>query len=380
MGAETDLVVFSDDWGRHPSSCQHLVRCLRSRYRVSWVNTIGTRRPTLDWYTLQRGFHKLVSWSGSSGPIASTEENPRVLNPLMWPSFASAFARGVNRRLLSRALRGPLDGPSRKIAVTTLPIVADLVGVLPVSRWVYYCVDDLSEWPGLDKTSLERMERALVEKVDEIVVVSERLKERMAGFGRSTFLLTHGVDLDHWRSPVPDVSPIDHAKSPRVVFWGVVDLRLNVSWIEALASRMSAGEILLIGPRNNPDPRLAEIPRVRLLDPVPYETLPGVARAASVLVMPYADLAATRAMQPLKLKEYLATGKPVVVSDLPAVGEWRDACDIVDSPDSFAAMVLARLAGQVPVGQQVARERLTRESWREKAVLFEKQLLGTQKK
>ena len=66
---------------------------------------------------------------------------------------------------------------------------------------------------------------------------------------------------------------------------------------------------------------------MRALPPVPYEELPSLAARATVLVMPYADLPVTRAMQPLKLKEYLATGKPVVVRALPATGPWADCLD-----------------------------------------------------
>ena len=71
-------------------------------------------------------------------------------------------------------------------------------------------------------------------------------------------------------------------------------------------------------PKADPEPGLIQTPRVVYVPPLPYEALPGLAREASVLVMPYADLPVTWAMQPLKLKEYLATGKPAVVRDLPA--------------------------------------------------------------
>jgi len=49
------VLVFADDWGRHPSSCQHLVGHLLDRYQVLWINTIGTRQPRLDFATLTRG-------------------------------------------------------------------------------------------------------------------------------------------------------------------------------------------------------------------------------------------------------------------------------------------------------------------------------------
>ena len=56
------LVVFADDWGRHPSSCQHLVRHLLPTRQVVWVNTIGTRPPRLDWGTAKRAAGKLWGW------------------------------------------------------------------------------------------------------------------------------------------------------------------------------------------------------------------------------------------------------------------------------------------------------------------------------
>ena len=82
-----------------------------------------------------------------------------------------------------------------------------------------------------------------------------------------------------------------------------------------------------------------------------------------VLVMPYADLPVTRAMQPLKLKEYLATGKPTVVRDLPATRGWGDCLDLAGSPEEFAHLVRLRLATGLPAEQRAARTRLAGESW-----------------
>jgi hypothetical protein len=72
-------------------------------------------------------------------------------------------------------------------------------------------------------------------------------------------------------------------------------------------------------------------------------------------------------MQPLKLKEYLATGRPTVVRALPATEPWADACDLCPDAEAFAAMVLGRLDGRLPAGQSEARRRLDAESWDGKA-------------
>jgi glycosyltransferase involved in cell wall biosynthesis len=378
MPEPAPLVVFSDDWGRHPSSCQHLVRHLLPHRRVTWVNTIGTRPPRLDRATFSRGFEKVCSWARRS-PSSASGSGLRVVDPFTWPSFRSRFARELNRRLLARAAgRGGATGPE-PVVVTTLPLLADLVGRVRARRWVYYCVDDYSVWPGLDGRTLRAMEAELVPKVDIAVAASEALRTHLAKLGKPARVLTHGVDLDIWRAPGTAAIPaslhrLERIPGPLVVFWGVIDRRPDVAMVRALARTMTAGTILLVGPRDHPDPELLGLPRVRTLASVPFADLPTLAARAAVLIAPYADLPVTRAMQPLKLKEYLATGKPAVVRKLPATEPWADCADVVETPGAFAAAVLERLRTGLPEGQRRARQRLEGESWAAKAKQFERWL------
>ncbi|MCI0641950.1 MAG: hypothetical protein L0Y72_30475 [Gemmataceae bacterium] len=386
--AETDrptLLVFADDWGRHPSSCQHLVRRLLDRYQVYWVNTIGMRAPRLDVATIQRGIEKLRHWvrrpvvqprpaEEAHGRQPADADAPRVLNPRMWPRFTSRWERKLNRELLTRQLNPLLRSlPTPPVAVTTLPIVADLMDRMPVKHWVYYCVDDFGQWPGLDQEVLQRMEEVVIRRAHRLIAVSETLQERIARRGRSADLLTHGVDIDFWSSvnPRSTIHQLENLERPLIVFWGVVDRRMDLAFVQCLAERLTRGTIVLAGPEADPDPRLLALPRVARLAPLPYEQLPTLGREAAVLIMPYADLPVTRAIQPLKLKEYLATGRPTVVRNLPATSAWGDCADVTDSPAEFAAAVCQRLETGLPDSQSQARARLSRESWDEKATLFE---------
>ncbi|MDB5311384.1 MAG: tuaH 1 [Gemmataceae bacterium] len=385
------LIVFADDWGRHPSSCQHLVSHLLPRRPVVWVNTIGTRPPRLNWSTVARGIEKLKQWARTKPEPSSPPRvgagrgegvSPHILNPAMWPSFRSRVGRGLNRRLLTRVLRPVAEAmPRPPVVVATIPLVADLVGAVPAARWVYYCVDDFGVWPGLDGRTIRGMEAELVAKVDTVVAVSQTLQAHVAKLGKPSHLLTHGVDLDHFRSPVePDapawVGGLSEFATPLVVFWGVIDRRTDLAFVRRLGEAMTEGTILLVGPQDDPDPELFRFPRVRTLPPIPYADLPVLAARAAVLVMPYADLPVTRAMQPLKLKEYLATGKPVVVRKLPATELWADCLDAADTPDGFASTVLDRLRTGVPDAQRAARARLDAEGWAAKAEEFERWIDG----
>lgn len=393
------LLVFADDWGRHPSSCQHLVRQLMSRIPVTWVNTIGTRTPRLDLATLRRVREKLVQWSRRpdasdhirlpSAP-ASVDE-PTVLNPRMWPWFTQPRDRALNRWLLQRQL-GPVirQMPQPVVALTTLPITADLSGCLPVDRWVYYCVDDFSAWPGLDGGTLREMDRRMIAAADQLLAVSEPLQQKIAAEGRTATLLTHGVDINFWKQPpgsdagAPVPAPADQTPDrllcglpePLVVFWGVIDRRMDSGMIRELSNDLQQGTILLVGPQQDPDPRIAACPKVRLVPAQPMRQLPSIARRAAVLIMPYADLPVTRAMQPLKLKEYLATGKPVVASRLPAVRPWSDCMDVAESPRQFSEIVRNRIRIGADNAQIAARERLVGESWCARAETLEQILSG----
>ena len=372
------VLVFSDDWGRHPSSCQHLVRRLAPKHQVVWVNTIGMRRPALDWATLSRGLGKIAQWFGPKKELETKDANPRVLNPRMWPWFSGRVGRKLNRFLLTRQLAPvlrSLDSPV--VAITTVPIVADLADMLAVDRWVYYCVDDFSKWPGLDQGVIDRMEEQLVRRADVLIAVSENLQERLAQWGRTSTLLTHGVDLEHWkpasRGPAASLAEFER---PLVLFWGLIDWRMDLDFLRRLATDMHGGTIVLVGPRSDPRPSMGSIPRVIHIPGVSYDELPRLAEQAAVLVMPYRDGPGTRELQPLKLKEYLATGKPVVVRDLPANRVWADASDLASTPEEFSRLVLQRLAEGLPESQRSARQRLAEETWDDKTRQFEQLVMS----
>jgi len=370
-------LVFADDWGRHPSSAQHLIRALLPEQPVTWVNTIGTRPPRLDWGTAKRVGGKLKGWFSAKSPTPDgsrlASDSPAIVAPKMWPSFRSRFGRSLNRKLVLKSLRPIVEAmPEKPVVITTLPLVADLVGELPAAKWVYYCVDDFGHWPGYDGATMSAMERDLVPKIDTAIAVGETLVNKITSMGKPAHLLTHGVDLPFWQAPKTPDDPPEFAgiERPIALFWGVIDRRMDTAFVEHLARSMAKGSIVFVGPQEAPNPTLFKLPRLVFRPAVRIERLPALAAAASVLIMPYIDAPVTRAMQPLKLKEYLATGRPCVVRDLGATRLWADALDLAATPGEFAAAVLVCLAGETPLSQMEARKRLASESWAAKARQF----------
>ena len=347
-----------------------------------WVNTIGTRAPRVDLATVRRVVQKLGDWFRARKSAAPLPPGLTILNPRMWPWFRTNLDRRINRVLLQRQLEPVLHAcRTPVVVVTTIPIVADLIGRLPVLRWVYYCVDDFSKWPGLDQEPLDRMERQLVARADVLIAVSETLQRAAGGHGpgiapadprRRSGALGTG-------RPSAAAQTWSRCAAPLIVFWGMIDRRLDTSFLRRLSDDLSEGTILLVGPEQDPDPALRELSRVVRLPAMSYDQLPALARQAAVLIMPYADLPVTRAMQPLKLKEYLATDRPVVVADLPATRPWSEAMDVATTPEEFSRAVLLRLQTGLPPSQRAARSALVSESWTAKSELFEDWILGPER-
>jgi glycosyltransferase involved in cell wall biosynthesis len=220
------------------------------------------------------------------------------------------------------------------------------------------------------------MEQQFVQRADRIVTAGENLQTRIAAMGRDSQIVSHGIDLAMWAGKGGTPTLLADLPRPLVLYWGLVDRRLDVDALAALDRRMTRGTIAIVGPQQDPDPRLAQMKHVKLLGPAAYADLPALAREAAVLAMPYADLPVTRAMQPLKLKEYLATDRPVVVTRLPAVVGWEDCLDVVDGAEQFASQVLARLDAPLPHAQAAARARIANEGWGAKATRFAEILFG----
>ncbi len=372
------LLVFADDWGRHPSSCQHLVRHMLPHRRVLWVNTIGTRRPRLSLHDFRRGFEKLRQWSRATPPQADIDSRPGepiVINPIMWPDFASLLARAINTPLLARAVSNAITDHLGEppVVLTTVPLMAPLVGRFPARGWIYYCVDDWSTWPGLDHDTLAAMETDLLGSVDAVAAVSEPLVDRIAATGRNPKLITHGVDTAAWSTPDPDfaadpiLAQLQNIPGKLAVFWGLIDNKIDTAALHNLAQNWK-GTIALIGPEGDEAASVLRIPGVKHLGPAAHGVLPHVADLADVLIMPYvSDHPALIASQPLKLMEYLATDRPVVCLDLPAARRWSDCCDVVSAED-FAQRVIERASRAAPPGQIIARQRrLPAESWQAKS-------------
>lgn len=169
------FIVFGDDWGAHPSSVQHIFRRVARKHRTLWVNTVGLRPPRLDRRDAERVVRKVRSMlaparaSSASAESSNESLDLHVIAPPMVPWMRPAPLRALNRLSVRRAVEAKARslGLRRPVVLTTVPNGVDGAGLAGSRALVYYCVDDFTNWPGVDATAAASLERELLDRAED---------------------------------------------------------------------------------------------------------------------------------------------------------------------------------------------------------------------
>ena len=166
-----------------------------------------------------------------------------------------------------------------------------------------------------------------------------------------------------WTAPGPPPREILDLPRPWLTYTGTVNDRVDVPGLLRVASELP-GSVLLVGPTPDPGVRasLERHPSVHLLGVRDQATLASIVHASDACLLPHVESQLTRAMSPLKLFEYLASGRPVVASRLPPIQAVAEDIQIVEDGDYVGAVQRALRRG--PLDEPARLAMLGRHSWR----------------
>ncbi len=364
-----DMIVFAEDWGGHPSSSQHLIRNISETWRILWVNSIGLRRPRLNARDMRRLTRKLSAAIRPSKPETDAPTNNvapanmTVVSPMALPLPGLGPQMRVNRMLFRRQLTRKLEevGMTRPILWTSLPTALPAVGHLGERAVVYYCCDDFGALEGVDHAPVLAMERELANKCDLVFVSNMRLAERFPS--DRTIYLPHGADASLFSTPAPRPQDLPEG-GPIAGYYGSFADWLDKDLLRQAAQALPEWRFVFIGDVKTDDSKLRDLPNVSFLGPRPHHALPGYAQHWTASLIPFLPTPQILASNPLKLREYLAAGSPIVATPFPALEPYREHIAVAENADAFIA---ALRAAEAEVGDSSARAprqaRVASETW-----------------
>src|SRR5436190_3994882 len=337
-----------DWWYHHPHSKAHLMRRFaRAGNRVIFVNSISMGLVSIrNKDLLPRIKRKLKSYAKLA---RTTEEGITVVSPAIVPFFGSAVAAAMNRRLLTTqiATLARRRGLSNPILWIAIPTAVEVVGHLHESLVVYQ-VSDRYDANTMDHATDPAFIRALHERAidaaDLIFYSSLKLFAEAERGREKSHLLEQAVDFDHWsvlaNGQVAVADEIKQIPPPRIGYFGAMEPWLiDQELIKQAARERPEWNWIFIGNKSR-GLEIEELSNVHFLPPVSYEDLPYYAAGFDVCVLPWnTEVPFTSYGSAIKVREYLASGKPVVISPLPEYESMSDVLRIGRSRDQFMQLV-----------------------------------------
>jgi glycosyltransferase involved in cell wall biosynthesis len=350
-----------DWWYHHPHSKAHLMRRFaRAGNKVIFLNSISLGLPSLAHKDiLPRISRKLRSYSKLA---RQTSEGITVVSPASLPFFGSSAARAINRGLLRAQIQRLMSNRnfSKPILWIAIPTAAEMIGCFDESLVIYH-ISDKYDANTMDHATDPAAIRKLHEKAiagADLIFYSGRklLREATSGRDRS-YLLEQAVDFDHWAGLEQRVSNgdlklalgIERIPRPRLGYFGAIEPWLvDQELIKKAARERPDWQWVFIGNRSR-GMEIEGLPNTHFLPSVAYDDLPSYAAGFDICVLPWeTEQAFTSYGSAIKVREYLATGKPVVIAPLPEYEPLADVLRIARSRDQFLALVDEALSENDP--------------------------------
>jgi glycosyltransferase involved in cell wall biosynthesis len=361
-----------DWWYHHPHSKYHLMRRFaKAGNKVIFVNSISMGLPSLrNKDLLPRIFRKLGSYARLARP---TPEGVTVVSPAVIPFFGSRIARAANRKLLALqiGLLAKKSGLSRPILWIAIPTAAEMIGEFD-EQLVIYQVSDKYDANLMDHATdlrtIRQLHERAIERADIVFYSGQKLLAEAKHGRERSFLLEQAVDFDHWSQvgtgKLTVAEAVARIPRPRLGYFGAIEPWLVDQELIKRASRERPDwQWIFIGNKSR-GVEIESLPNTHFLPPVSYLELPRYAAGFDVCVLPWDTAHSfTSYGSAIKVREYLATGLPVVISPLPEYESMSEVLRIARSGDDWFRLVEEALNENDPAAKRARQAAVSSGTW-----------------
>ena len=376
------IVCVASSWDYDPTSKHQIMRILSERNDVVWVNYHGSRRPDVSRADLRS------AWSAVrriSKGIRRVTPSMIQVTPLVIPGAARPLMQKLNQRMLVAQIRRAIRSidPDRKKPLQVwsfAPDVPYLQGAFNEECFIYYCVDDYTQFEGFDAERIRSAENETIERADVVVTTSDQLLATRSVKRPDAVLVRHGVDFDHfaraWRQTLD--LPMDIAEIPRPIFgyFGLIHHWVDQDLLSKVARARPYYSFVIIGDCQVDVSALRRTPNVVLLGRRDYQHLPAYCAAFDAGLLLFDRTEMTQSVNPIKMYEYLAAGLPVISTSIPEALRYVGPIRLADTPDEFAGACDDVLADFSDRRRETISRTVQSETWRSRVDTLSEIVMG----
>lgn len=380
-----DILCFSSsDWeGKWGSRQQVMGRFAARGYRVLFIE----RQVGLEHLTLYPDIRlrKRRRWKEGLRTIA-TNLWIVSLPPFLPGRYYSLRIARWNQRLAIKWVQPYLNrlGFQNPILWVYRPEDGGLVGHFGERLAVYHCIDEFTaDTRGRKRQNIKALELETLHKVNLVFANSLLTYQNKSIYNPQTYRISSGADVEHFSRTLHKETPVHPAVAdlphPIAGYVGNINEKFDISMLTTTATLLPNWLFLIIGqtyPQRVDLSPLQKQTNVHFLGRFPFDDIPSLVKGMDVCLIPYADTEFTRFRSPLKLYEYLASGKPVISTDHPEVREFSDWVEIATTPNEFAAAITRTFENDSLEKQRLRAEMAQGHSWDHRVTDMEQILLS----
>jgi len=311
------ITLTPDHWQQNWQTRHQILSRLARYFHVAWMN------PPADWRgTLREAFKHPRTPDSTSLPPALHLYQPEPWLPYFYrPQW---LADWTFRRRLEHARNLLLQQRCRKILLYLWrPEFLRALDLIPYDLSCYH-MDDEYSFSSAD-LPISGDERHLLERVNQVFIHSPALLEKKGKFNTNTEFVPNGVDYLSFSRAVPPPADITGIPHPRIGYTGYVKKQLDLPLLLRLSKANPNWQLIIVG-ETSPHSEITEsigklraLPNVHFLGAKSTSELAAYPQHFDVCIMPYVLDGYTRYIYPLKLHEYLASGRPIVGTRIPSL-------------------------------------------------------------
>jgi len=316
ISGESIICFAGEDWWyHHPHSKNHILKRLAKQNKVLFINSITMGLPAAsnpDFSAkIRRKLRSMLRW------LRRAPEGLWVMTPLSVPIYSNRFTRGLNRFLLLTQVKlvQLLLGMRQAVVWVAIPSAAEVIEGMDPKLLLYQVSDkyDANRDSATASTLICEWDARLKRRADVVMYSGRKMYQESSELHR--YFLEQAVDFEHFANPSVELAPeLSSVPSPVLGYIGWMDYVMDGPLIQQVVDLRPGWHWVFIGNKSN----LFEVhgPNVHFLGPKPYGELPRYLRHIDVCVLPWHHDGFTSYGSAIKVKEYLATGKPVVIAPL----------------------------------------------------------------